>query len=172
MSPLKHVSLSQHKFGEERRGAPQSAGVHCHCAASKGKAATSLLLARSFLWSESRFQAIHLQPSCWREGEAFLHDSVVVVAAKVYIHSVPQQHPVQTFVLAKASLVLVWMQSLRPDPHRRWVPVEPLRPCSLAVWGFASTQGGPDGATLHGAAVRWAQSSHGGALWSSVTVRR
>jgi len=36
---------------------------------------------------------------------------------------------VQTFILAKGSLVLVRTQSLRPDPHRRRALAERLRPC-------------------------------------------
>lgn len=67
------------------------------------------------------------------EGRAFLHDSVVVVALKVYILLVPQQHPVQTFILATGTLVLVWMQSLKLDPYRRCVLVELLQPCRLAL---------------------------------------
>lgn len=69
----------------------------------------------------------------------------MVVTPKVYIHSVLLQHPVQTFILAKGSLVLVWVQSLRPDPHRHHVPAELLWLYRLSVCGFISTQGGPDG---------------------------
>ena len=48
-------STSLEKLGEEPCRAQEDT--------SEGKAAASPLLARSFLWSESRFQATHLQPS-------------------------------------------------------------------------------------------------------------
>lgn len=36
----------------------------------------------------------------------------MVAAPKADIHSVLLQHPVQTFTLAKGSLLVLWMQSL------------------------------------------------------------
>ncbi|XP_021269027.1 uncharacterized protein LOC110406601 [Numida meleagris] len=77
---------------------------------SRRKTVSAALLAASCLRGEQCTRCPLAASSL--EGKGGISYDSVVVASKIYIRSAPQQHPVQTFVLAEASPVRVWMRAV------------------------------------------------------------